>query len=178
MSLDRPRRIFRSGFPRLEGRAAAALIGVGLVAAAGVSLAMLPRREPARPGAGEQVAADPEQVMVIDGGTLRLASRVVRLRGVDPPSHTMSCSGEDCGAAATNALAAMVRAAPVICRTIGGADDLGRSFAMCQVRGTELNLAIIAAGWARADTSEPDFERAEATARVEKRGIWLSNPTW
>jgi endonuclease YncB( thermonuclease family) len=114
--------------------------------------------------------------MVIDGGTLRLAGRVVRLRGVDPPSHN-TCSGEDCGAAATNALAAMVREAPVDCRTIG-ADDLGRPFAVCRARGMELNLAIIEAGWARADGGGVELEHAEAAARTEKRGIWAHNPSW
>jgi endonuclease YncB( thermonuclease family) len=177
VSLDRPRRIFRSCFPRLEGRGVAAVIGVGLVAAAGVSLAMLPGRDALRPGGGEEVTAEPEQVVVIDGGTLRLAGRVVRLRGVDPPSHSMSCSGEDCGAAATNALAAMVREAPVSCRTMG-ADDLGRALAVCQARGTELNLAIVAAGWARADSRDQDFMRAEATAQAEKRGVWAHDRSW
>ncbi len=177
MSLNHPRRIFHSGFPRPPGRVVAAVTGVGLAAAAGVSLAMLPGRETSRPGAGEQLTADPEQVAVIDGGTLRLAGRVVRLRGVDPPSHDTSCSGEDCGAAATNALAAMVREAPVDCRTVG-VDALGRAFAVCRAGGTDLNLAIIAAGWARADSREPDLGRAEATARAEKRGIWSFNPAW
>jgi endonuclease YncB( thermonuclease family) len=175
VSLDHPRRIFRSGFRRLEGRAVAVVTGAGLAAAAGVSLAMLPGRETPRPGSGEQVTADQEQVVVIDAGTLRLAGRVVRLRGVDPPSHSMSCSGEDCGAAATNALAAMVREAPVFCRTVG-ADELGRAYAACQARATELNLAIIAAGWARAATGEQDFVRAEANARAERRGIWAHAP--
>ena len=177
MSLDRPRRIFRSGFPHLKARPVAAVIGAGLAAAAGVSLAMLPGRMAPHSVAGEQVSADAEQVAVIDGGTLRLAGRVVRLRGVDPPPHSASCSGEDCGAAATNALAAMVRDAPVICRTMG-ADDLGRAFAVCQARGMELNLAIVAAGWARADRSEPDYRRAESTARTEKRGVWAYDPSW
>src|SRR5262249_7352011 len=150
VSLDHPRRIFRAGLPRLEGRAIAAAVGVSLVVAAGVFLAVVPSREAPRPGTGEQVTADPEEVAVIDAGTLRLAGRVVRLRGVDPPSHNTSCSGDDCGAAATNALAAMVHDAPVDCST-KGADDLGRAFAVCRSRGTELNLAIIMAGWARAD---------------------------
>jgi hypothetical protein len=44
-------------------------MGAGLVAAAGVSLAVLPGREDPRLSAGEQVTADPEQVIVIDGAT-------------------------------------------------------------------------------------------------------------
>jgi endonuclease YncB( thermonuclease family) len=177
VSLDHPRRIFRSNFPRLEGRAVAVAIGAGLVAAAGVSLAVLPGREAPHPGAGEQVSADPEQVIVIDGATLRLAGRVVRLRGVDPPPHSMSCSSVDCGAAATNSLAAIVREARVSCRTMG-TDDLGRAFAVCQARAKDLNVAIIESGWARADGSEQELWRAETTARAERRGIWAYDPPW
>ncbi len=177
MSLNHPRRIFRSSFPRLEARGVAVAMGVGLLVAGGVSLAMLPAREALRSGSGEQVSTEPDQVAVIDGGTLRLAGRVVRLRGVDPPSHSALCSGADCGAAAANVLAAMVRETPVVCR-FAGADNLGRPFAECQARGTELNLAMVAAGWARASSHEPDFQRAESIARAEKRGIWASDPAW
>ena len=67
-------------------------------------------------------------------------------------------SAQDCGAAATNALAAMVREAPVTCR-VTGVDGLGRPFAVCQASGTELNRAVVAAGWARADThASPDLQ--------------------
>ena len=68
---------------------------------------------------------------------------------------------QDCGAAATNALAAMVRELPVACR-VTGMDGLGRPFAVCQASGTELNSAVIAAGWARADTTEPELQAGGA----------------
>lgn len=176
MSLNHPRRIFRSDFPHLERRVIAAVGGVCLMAAAGVSVAMLPGREAPRSDQGEQMTADPDEVAVIDGGTLRLAGRVVRLNRVDPPSHDTSCSGVDCGAAATNALAAMFSKAPVVCRIIG-ADDLGRPSAVCSVQEKELNLAIIAAGWARTHGREADYRRAEAAARAAKLGLWASDPT-
>ena len=95
---------------------------------------------------------------MVDGGTLRLRDRVVRLQGVEPPPRGTACgddgAGEDCGAAATNALAALVREAPVACR-VTGADGLGRPYAVCQASGTELNRAVVAAGWARADCGRP-----------------------
>ena len=65
------------------------LLGVGLVAATGVSLAMLPHHEARevatpRPPA-EELHALPAQVAVVDSGTLRLRDRVVLLRGLRPP---------------------------------------------------------------------------------------------
>ncbi|HEY7580734.1 MAG TPA: thermonuclease family protein [Acetobacteraceae bacterium] len=159
----------------------AAVLGIGLMAAAGVSLAVLPRGAPSsapEPAARiELLTARSEQVAVIDSGTLRLGDRIVRLRGVEPPSHTTACAGQDCGAAAANALAAMVRDAPVVCQ-LGGADGLGRPYAVCHAGGTELNRAVVAAGWARASADAPDLARAEYTARADNRGVWAQNPDW
>ena len=116
---------------------------------------------------------------MVDGGTLRLRDRVVRLQGVEPPPRGTTCgprdgSGEDCGAAATNALAALVREAPVACR-ITGEDRLGRPYGICQASGTELNRAVVAAGWARADRARPELKHAEAVARAGRLGVWASD---
>ena len=115
---------------------------------------------------------------MVDGGTLRLRDRVVRLQGVEPPPRGTTCgprdgAGEDCAAAATNALAALVREAPVACR-ITGEDRLGRPYAICQAGGTELNRAVVAAGWARADHARPELKHAEAAARAGRLGVWAS----
>ena len=118
---------------------------------------------------------------MVDGGTLRLRDRVVRLQGVEPPPRGTTCgprdgSGEDCGAAATNALAALVREAPVACR-ITGEDRLGRPYGICQASGTELNRAVVAAGWARADRARPELKQAEAGgARRRSRRLGI-DPT-
>jgi endonuclease YncB( thermonuclease family) len=178
LSINQPRRIFRSGLPRLDAKGLVVLFGVGLMAAAGVSLAMLPRRDPPSPPPSEGLRAQPAQVAVVDGATLRLGDRVVLLQGVEPPSRGVLCGSHDgpdvdCGAAATDALAALVRDTTVVCR-ITGADDSGRPYAICQASGTELNRAVIAAGWARADQTMPMLKQAEDAARAERRGVWAS----
>ena len=84
---------------------------------------------------------------------------------------------EDCGAAATNALAALVREAPVACR-ITGEDGLGRPYGICQASGTELNRAVVAAGWARADRARPELKQRRSRRREPARlGVWASVPT-
>ena len=122
--------------------------------------------------------APPAQVAVVDAGTLRLQDHVVRLLGVDPPERGATCHshdgrGFDCGAAATNAVAALIRETPVACR-LNGQDDFGRAYGVCEASGTELNRAVIAAGWARADRTRPSFRRDEESARSEGRGLWAS----
>jgi endonuclease YncB( thermonuclease family) len=181
LSINRPRRIFRSWFPRFELRGLVLPLGIGLIAAAaGVSLAMLPHSETPAPvaPAAEELKALPAQVAVVDGATLRLRDRVVLLQGVEPPRRGRACgANDDCGAAATNALAAMVRDSAVSCR-VTGSDSIGRPYAICLASGTELNQAVIAAGWARASLARPELKQAESTARTEHRGVWAANESW
>lgn len=148
------------------------------LAISGVALAALQHRStpPATPvtGTPQELAAPPTQVAVVDGGTLRLGEHVVRLSGVKPPARgTVCATGLDCAAAAMDALAAMVRELPVACE-VTGKDAMGRPFAICEASGTELNWAVIAAGWARADERQPALRQAEAAARAERRGVWAS----
>jgi len=140
---------------------------------------MLPHRSqepPAVPTAPTEVLTAPAaEVAVVDGGTLRLRDRVVRLQGVQPPPRGASCvtGGQECGAAAANALAALVWELPVACR-LTGADSQGRDYATCQARGTDLNRSVVAAGWARADARVQALKAIEDTARAERRGVWAS----
>ena len=187
MSIDRPRRIFRSsltGMPPVDRRAYTVLLIAAIVAGgafAGFSLlgnqgAPTPQAAPAQP----ELVAPAAQVAVVDGGTLRLQDRVVRLSGVNPPARGTDCgSGVDCAVASANALAALLHEDPVACR-VTGKDGLGRPFAICEASGTELNQAVIAAGWARADDRQPDLLAAEAQARAQRRGAWatMHGATW
>ncbi len=156
------------------------MLVAGLMVAAGVSLAMRPHRDAPPPpmpiAAADELVAQPAEVAVVDGGTLKLGDRVIRLFGVEPPSRGTPCgtrdgAGQDCAAAAANALAAMLRDLPVACR-FTGVDALARPYAICRANGTELNTAVIAAGWARADIERPELRSAEQAARAAHRGVW------
>ena len=109
------------------------------------------------------------------GETLRLQDTVVRLQGVAAPPRGLSChagdgSVNDCGAAAAAALATLVRGRQVACR-LHGRDTAGLAQGVCEAAGTELNRAVVLAGWARAlDAS--GMNRAEAEARGARRGLW------
>jgi len=191
--MRQPRRIFRASPLPVPGRrallpllfAALALGGVTLggVTLRAMSTALFDRPPAAQQGAGAppaeaQVAADPGQTAVLDADTLRLSNRVVRLAGIDAPERGHTCrdgAGQDfdCGVAATNALAALVREAPVACE-LRGADRMGHALAVCEAGGQEINRALVDAGWARADRSSPALEAAESAARSQRRGLWAS----
>ncbi len=119
------------------------------------------------------ISASPGQVAVIDGDTLRLAGTVVRLSEIQAPQRGQACAaGPDCGVQATSALAELVRDQRVECR-VSGHDEMGRPAARCDAGGQDVNAALVAVGWARAETST--FLSAETTARTRRLGMWLNN---
>jgi endonuclease YncB( thermonuclease family) len=186
LSLDRPRRIFRPAVAPVRPRGVGLVLLAAAVGAAAWAIAALPSRSTVAPHARagtDTVAAQPAQVAVVDAGTLLVQDHVVRLLGVAPPARGVTCrspdgAGFDCGAAASNALASLVRETPVACR-LSGQDEQGRAYAVCEASGTELNRAVIAAGWARADSTEPSLKRDEDVARTEHRGLWaMREPSW
>ncbi len=205
MQLRRPRRIFRSspsrpsfGLARLAGSARPVHLGLGAVVLLGAAvLAFDGPLSSAGPLAGVfagrsapsvRVEAAAGDIAVVDGSTLRLAKQVVRLLGIETPERGQTChaastmgaavGGFDCGAAAAAALAALVREHKVAC-DVRDTDSMGRPLAICDAGGKELNLALVADGWARAGRARglagnraEDLKKAELLARSEHRGLW------
>jgi endonuclease YncB( thermonuclease family) len=123
-----------------------------------------------------RMEAESAQIAVVDGSTLRLGERVVRLLGIETPDRDHICrqpngGGFDCAAASTEALAALVRQRQVACE-LRGWDSMGRALAVCEASGTELNRALVIGGWARAGHDLPGLKREEMLARAEGRGLW------
>jgi len=120
----------------------------------------------------EQMTAEAGEIAVIGGDTLRLDGRVIRLRGVEAPIRGDVCrGGADCGGAATSALAGLVRDRRVACR-MTGRDGMGRAYAACEANGTDLSRAIVASGWARAQSGAPELADLELRARRQGAGLW------
>jgi endonuclease YncB( thermonuclease family) len=182
LPLHRPRRIFRSG-SLSSGRQRARIrptVIAGLIGAIGGAAVMLFSSPAALFGRVPRLAgelnADAPQVAVVDGQTLRLRDTVVRLHGVLAPMRGQEClSGDgrrfDCGAAASEALASLVRGHAVSCR-LDGRDAGGFPQGHCEAGGVSLNRAVVSAGWARADGHTPDLAPEEAAARALRVGIW------
>ena len=166
MVLTPRRRIFRSAAPPrprrtgarrwVAGVAGAAI--VALLAWGGAGLWHRAARAPAPPTeaprsttasrAAGQIHANATDVAVLDGETLRLGADIVRLAGVVAPSRLETCrdasgAAADCGAAATAALAALVRGKDVTCEIVG-TDPAGRPTAACAAGGAALNPALLA----------------------------------
>ncbi len=172
----RRRRIFKPApSPRRWGTfavAGIALVGAVVIATAvpGDLFGSAPRNQ------SWQAAA--EDVRVVDGDTLRLGDRMLRLYAVDAPERGQACpQARDCGAAAAEALARLVNGRDVECR-LQGRDRLGRALGVCRANGVELNASLVASGWAVADaTAMPALGPLEATAREAGRGLWSGGNT-
>ena len=124
------------------------------------------------PPGPERITAEPGHAAVVGGDTLRLDGRVLRLRGVEAPTRGDLCrGGVDCGGAAAGALAGLVRDRRVDCR-LTSHDERGRPFASCEANGADLSRAIVASGWARAQSGAPELADLELRARRQGAGLW------
>ncbi len=179
MPIERPRRIFRAGSAaaRSGGRGGVTttvMAGVvGAVGGAALVLLALPADLFGRvPSPSGVVTADSQHVAVVDGDTLRLRETVIRLQGVSAPARGVICpSGADCGAAATEALAALVRDHTVAC-TLNGRDPAGFPQGLCEAGGREINRTLVATGFAHARADVVAFAAEEEEARTGRRGLW------
>ena len=113
---------------------------------------------------------------VVDGDTLRLGAKRVRLLGIDAPELDQTCTGADgtpwpCGEAARDKMLELVGGGAVTCAPQGH-DRYGRVLARCRGRALDLGEATVTAGLAVADG---DYFQQEAAASAGKIGIWAGS---
>lgn len=120
-------------------------------------------------------------IRIIDGETLRLGDRVLRLANLDAPERGQNCRDAggarfDCGDAAAAALARLIGGRDVVCR-MSGRDSFGRGLGTCRAGGLELNAGLVAGGYAAADGA--GLRPMEREARSASRGLWADpSPSW
>ena len=130
----------------------------------------------AAPVAAEEISGPAE---VTDGDSLTIAGSRIRLFGIDAPEGKQTCQrlgvAWACGEAATRELASLLERQTVRCRSLG-ADDYGRTLAVCRVGALELNRTMVEYGWAIAFRRySQDYVAAETLAQAKKLGIWSSD---
>jgi len=147
----------------------------GLVLLAGLlALAALLRAPPER-----LTAADGATVRVMDGDSLHIGERIVRIEGIDAVELHQACrAGDDvqwsCGLEARAALHALVGRGGLACES-DAKDRYGRAVARCVVTGVpDVGRALVEQGWAiHLDRGGGGrYRDAEAAAYAARRGIW------
>jgi endonuclease YncB( thermonuclease family) len=109
----------------------------------------------------------------IDGDTLVIQRRHVRLFGIDAFEHDQTCGRFRCGAEATSSLRDLIKGQVVTCRQ-QDRDQYGRMVAICKLpSGLDLGGEMVRRGLAvdyRSFTL--DYMDEEADAKAHKRGAW------
>ena len=121
---------------------------------------------------------------VIDGDSIEVAGREIRLHGIDAPEFMQTClaGGKSwhCGRRAARALARRISGRKVVC-TQKDRDRYGRIVAWCRLGGEDLNAWLVAEGWALAYRRHSRaYVDEEAAAKAARRGIWRGEfaPPW
>jgi len=109
----------------------------------------------------------------VDGDTLRIGERRIRLLGLDAVELDQTCTDQSaaswpCGRDARAFLAGLTKGEATICAS-AGRDRYRRVLAHCSVRQADLGEQLVRAGWATADL---EYGLALADARFNGRGIW------
>ena len=127
----------------------------------------------------ERLAADGVAIQVIDGDSLRIGERTVRLQGIDAVEFHQPCrtpDGKDwrCGIEARKALAALTGKGGLVCEP-KASDNFGRAVSVCSATGVEdIAAALVAQGWAVSGDGEREgsYTAEQQAAREAKLGIW------
>ncbi|MFZ2100255.1 MAG: thermonuclease family protein [Oricola sp.] len=112
---------------------------------------------------------------VADGDTLAFSGRRVRLAGIDAPELHQTCRRDGaefaCGQEARAYLTGLLRQGEAVCR--GNEEDrYGRLLVRCVCAKTDLNAAMVRAGWA---VSHGGYLREEQAARNDAAGLWAGS---
>jgi endonuclease YncB( thermonuclease family) len=112
----------------------------------------------------------------IDGDSLTVDNKEVRLHGIDAPEFNQSCKkgGQDwaCGSEAYDRLSRLVTGKEVRCTEIGK-DQYGRTLGRCTVGALDVNRTMVTTGYAVAFRRySMEYISAEESAKTSKRGIW------
>jgi endonuclease YncB( thermonuclease family) len=116
----------------------------------------------------------------MDGDSLEIGGRRVRLFGIDAPELDQNCrsaagAAYDCGTAARRALDAAIGGRTVTCTPVGASHD--RAVALCQANGRDLSEEMVRSGHALElkNFSRGRYGPAERAARGARRGLWAGN---
>lgn len=151
--------------PYVRSRWSIGLVAPLVAVVALVTWAVLPPGLPSRPVTGKS--------RVIDGDTLDVGNRRIRLAGIDAPERAQQCidaanEPSPCGETSRRTLDGLIGKGPVTCAPIE-LDRYGRVVATCDFRGADLGEVMVTSGQALANGR---YAAMEAEAKAARRGIW------
>ncbi len=144
-------------------------------------LSSLPREE--EPAAPEK-AFNPKNYpavfgvsRVINGDTLEMRGRYIKIYGIDAPESNQTCSDSKgrsyrCGQEAARWLKSWISGHELECRVLKQ-DSKGNMIAVCSLGQYDIGAALVNAGWAVVDPQQNTiYVPYEQQARDNRRGLW------
>jgi len=113
---------------------------------------------------------------VTDGDTVKIGDIRIRLHGIDAPEQKQKCwkAGQAwlCGQESTKTLNTLINNQIITCKG-GTTDQYGKLIAVCYLKTTDLNAAIVEAGMALASRKYSiQYVPNEQSARQKNKGIY------
>lgn len=114
---------------------------------------------------------------IIDGDSLFVGGREVRMQGIDAPEGRQNCRRDGreyaCGEEARKLLQRLIARRNVFCKGLD-IDKHDRLLALCKAGDIDLNREMVAQGYA---VSYGRFRDEEQAAKSARRGIWAGEFT-
>lgn len=112
---------------------------------------------------------------IIDGDSISVAGREIRLQGIDAPEFGQTCQTSKadaqsypCGKKAADYLRQLISDDEIYC--LGNDyDKYQRFLARCRLGDMQINQTMVAEGWA---VAFGDYDREESVARRNRKGLW------
>ena len=121
---------------------------------------------------------------VTDGDTVKIGDIRIRLHGIDAPEQKQKCwkAGQawSCGQESTKTLTTLIDNQVITCKG-DTTDQYGRLIAVCYLKATDLNAAIVAAGLAVASRKystkyvPKDFCTTNSICFILSKSLYSSN---
>jgi endonuclease YncB( thermonuclease family) len=116
------------------------------------------------------------EIVVVDGDSLLIDNRRVRMLGIDAPEYSQTCQNADgtiynCGQESKEALQKMIDVGNITCDCLPQPDRYKRKLCECFGNNTSINGEMVLLGHAVRYRTER-FAAEENAAKSSKSGIW------
>lgn len=172
---------FRSPFQNRRKVTALLASNLGLVLFAGVVVVVIVATKVASPTAtaDQEPSSNAQQIYVVDGDTLDVDGRRIRLHGIDAPERGQPCTRNgqsyDCGEASKQYLTFLLTGENVTCDR-RSTDKWGRDVANCIAGTKDVAAQLVRQGWAIAYLEySADYVEEERFARSNELGLWAKD---